>query len=84
MNGLFGLGGAAITAFSDERLKRDVKKVGTRPDGLGVYLFRYLWSEAVHLGVMAQEVLWTKPEAVVRTPSGFFAVDYGQLEMGTI
>jgi hypothetical protein len=84
LSGLFGLGGAAITAFSDARLKRDVKKVATRPDGLGVYLFRYLWSEIVHLGVMAQEVLWVKPEAVVRDASGFLAVDYGQLEMGTV
>jgi len=82
LSGLFGLGSAGIMAFSDERLKRDVKKVGARPDGLGVYLFRYLWDQAVHLGVMAQEVLWVKPEAVVRDASGFLAVDYGKLEMG--
>lgn len=80
MSGLFSLGAAAIPLMSDERLKTDVVKVGTRKDGLGVYLFRYLWDQAVHLGVMAQEVLWVKPEAVVKTPSGYFAVDYSQLE----
>lgn len=84
-SGLFGLGSSAITAglpilMSDERLKRDVVKVGTRKDGLGVYAFKYLWDNAVRLGVMAQEVLWAKPEAVVKLPGGFFAVDYSQLE----
>jgi len=66
--------------FSDRRLKRDIERVGTRPDGLGVYLFRYLWSPILHLGVMAQEVLGVKPEAVIVHPSGFLMVDYAQLE----
>ena len=65
--------------FSDRRLKRDIERIGTRPDGLGVYAFRYLWSPLRHVGVMAQEVLKVKPEAVLTTPSGFMAVDYGML-----
>jgi len=83
LGGLFKLGSAGlsagITKWSDERLKRDIQRVGTRPDGLGVYLFRYLWSPIVHLGVMAQEVLWVKPEAVVRMDDGYLAVNYGEL-----
>lgn len=65
--------------MSDCRLKRDIERVGTRPDGLGIYLFRYLWSPILYLGVMAQEVLKAKPEAVIQTPSGYLAVDYGAL-----
>lgn len=70
---------AAMVAASDRRLKRDVVKLGERPDGLGVYAFRYLWSELLHVGVMAQEVLKVKPEAVLTLPSGYMAVDYGML-----
>ncbi len=70
---------AMAAAASDIRLKRDIVKVGERQDGLGVYLFRYLWSPVVHLGVMAQEVLKVKPAAVLIMPNGFYAVDYGQL-----
>lgn len=78
---LQGLGTAAQGAamFSDVRLKRDIERVGTRPDGLGVYLFRYLWSPVRYIGVMAQEVLKVKPEAVSAHPSGFLMVDYGRL-----
>jgi hypothetical protein len=71
--------GTVATAFSDRRLKTDIKRIGERKDGLGVYLFRYLWSPVQHIGVMAQEVLKVKPEAVIHTPSGFMAVDYGAL-----
>jgi hypothetical protein len=71
--------GTVATAFSDRRLKTDIERIGEREDGLGVYLFRYLWSPVQHIGVMAQEVLKVKPEAVIHTPSGFMAVDYGAL-----
>lgn len=70
---------AAFVAASDRRLKRDIVKLGERPDGLGVYLFRYLWSPLQHIGVMAQEVLKVKPDAVVTMPNGFMAVNYGML-----
>jgi hypothetical protein len=72
---------AAIASLfmSDRRLKTDIVRLGTRPDGLGVYLYRYLWSPARFIGVMAQEVLKVKPEAVVTLPSGFMAVNYGAL-----
>jgi len=72
-----GLGAMGL-AFSDERLKRDVVKIGER-DGLGVYLYRYLWSPVLHAGLIAQEVLKAKPWAVVTHPSGYLMVDYGKL-----
>jgi hypothetical protein len=68
-----------VMALSDRRLKTDVEKLGERPDGLGVYAFRYLWSPVRHIGVMAQEVLGVKPEAVVHLPGGYMAVNYGAL-----
>jgi hypothetical protein len=70
---------AIMTALSDRRLKADVEKLGERPDGLGVYAFRYLWSPVRHIGVMAQEVLGVKPEAVVHLPGGYMAVNYGAI-----
>lgn len=69
---------AALFA-SDRRLKRDVVRLDTRPDGLGVYLFRYLWDAVWRIGVMAQEVLKVRPDAVVTLPSGYYAVDYAKL-----
>ena len=68
-----------IGAFSDRRLKTDIEKIGEREDGLGVYVYRYLWSPVRFIGVMAQEVLKVKPEAVIHTPSGYMAVNYGAL-----
>jgi outer membrane immunogenic protein len=65
---------------SDIRLKRDVELVGRRDDGLGIYRYKYLWSDAVHIGAMAQEVALIHPDAVVRDPlSGYLAVDYARL-----
>jgi len=81
IGGLAQLGGAAIKAgtFSDRRLKRDIHRLGTRSDGLGVYLYRYLWSPVQYVGVMAQEVLKVKPSAVVIMPNGYYGVNYGEL-----
>jgi hypothetical protein len=37
---------------SDARLKRDITLVGRLDNGLGLYRYRYLWSDTVHVGVM--------------------------------
>jgi hypothetical protein len=70
--------GAAGTAFklSDRRLKRNIEHVGATAAGVPVYVFSYLWDTIRHVGVMAQDVLKVAPEAVVMTPSGFYAVRY--------
>jgi outer membrane immunogenic protein len=66
--------------ISDVRLKRDVALVGRRDDGLGIYRYRYLWSDTVYVGVMAQEVALLHPAAVVRDPlTGALGVDYNRL-----
>jgi hypothetical protein len=78
LGGLFGLGASGITAFSDRRLKTDVSFLGMFRD-LPIYAWRYIWGGPMQVGVMAQEMIAIRPEAVVVTPSGYLAVDYGRL-----
>lgn len=93
MNGLFGLGGSLGSAgimasampaatpfmFSDSRLKKIVAKIGEK-NGIGWYLFKYLGSDTVHEGAIAQEVQKVKPEAVKRHANGYLMVNYAALE----
>jgi hypothetical protein len=73
---------AALAAFaSDARLKRDIVAIAMRQNGLQLYRYRYAWSEAVYIGVMAQEVLAVAPEAVLRGADGYLRVDYARLGM---
>lgn len=78
MNGLFGLGAAALM-FSDRRLKTDVSKVGKTDSGLPVYTYRYKGDPRMHMGVMAQDVEKTTPEAVHEI-GGYKAVDYSRVQ----
>ena len=63
------------------RLKRNVAYLATLDSGIRIYAFRYLWSETLHVGVMAQDLLAHRAyrHAVVLKPSGFYAVDYAML-----
>lgn len=66
---------------SDIRLKRDIRLLTTLPDGMKIYAFKYLWSDASHVGVMAQDLLenpvWR--DAVVIRANGFYSVNYTML-----
>jgi hypothetical protein len=64
---------------SDIRLKRDIAEVGRLPNGLRLYRYRYVWSDVVYVGVMAQEVLTVAPDAVALRPDGYLGVDYARL-----
>jgi hypothetical protein len=66
---------------SDVRLKRDVELLERLPNGVGLYRYRYTWSDQVYVGVMAQDVAEIVPEAVVRGADGFLRVDYARLGM---
>jgi hypothetical protein len=88
MSGLFGLGGSGLTAYglmnmgpaaaaSDRRLKRNIQRIGTHPLGIGLYRYDIFGRQKV--GVMADEVLTVKPEAVIRRYSGYLMVDYARL-----
>jgi hypothetical protein len=81
-----GLGAAAgglMGAFSDRRLKTDIKRTGQHlANGLPLYRYRYIWDapKTERVGVMADDVRKLVPEAVWRDPSGFDAVDYAAVE----
>lgn len=82
IKGLGGLiGNAFIPSFtpSDERLKEDIERVGALDDGTNVYRYRYIWDDPAmtRVGVMAQEVEKTNPDAVIEI-GGVKAVDYGR------
>lgn len=79
MSGLFGLGSAAMR-FSDRRLKRNIRRIGTHRLGIGLYEFDYIWGEHSH-GVMADEVMAVMP-AAVSMHDGYAAVDYGMIDHG--
>lgn len=70
-----GLGSLALAAamfFSDRRLKRNIRRIGTTPGGIPWYEFEYIWGEPGE-GVMSDEV---PKDVVVRHSSGFDMVDY--------
>lgn len=81
INQLIGLGagiGANYMMYSDRRLKANVFKLGTRPDGLGVYSFNYVWGGPRQVGFMSDEVKQLYPEAVSQH-QGYDMVDYSKL-----
>jgi hypothetical protein len=74
---IVGSGEPPVT--SDTRLKRDIAQVGELDNGINLYRYRYLWSDTVYVGVMAQEVEAVKPDAVLRDEDGYLRVDYRRL-----
>ena len=64
---------------SDRRLKADIVQVGMLRADIPLYRFRYFWGDDVYVGVMAQDVLPVRPDAVTTDASGFMRVDYGRL-----
>lgn len=81
---LSGLGTAGILA-SDRRVKENIKLVGKLNSGLNVYTFEYKpefkdkFGHGSFFGVMAQEALETRPEAVVTNEDGYMLVDYSKV-----
>lgn len=65
-------------AGSDRRLKREIEKIGELEDGLGVYIWRYIWGKPA-VGVMADEVAEKRPWALGPVFHGFATVAYGRL-----
>jgi len=83
--GLMGLGGAGIMAFSDIRMKENIKQINWLPNGLPVYQFEYksefkdIAGHGQFVGVMAQDVEMVRPEAVLTNSNGYKMVNYGVL-----
>jgi len=76
LGGIAQVAGAAapLMAMSDRRLKRNIRHLVD-----GWYEYEYLWDTTKRVGVMAQELMATRPELVHITPSGYLAVNYGGL-----
>lgn len=74
MQGMLGLGGAAMGMFSDRRLKRGIRRIGTWR-GYPFYAFTFVWGQPA-LGVMSDEV---NQDAVSTHESGFDVVDYSRV-----
>lgn len=82
-NAMFGdvLGGVASLAsmyFSDSRVKRDIRRIGTHPKGFGIYTYRYIGERGRRVGVIAQNVRRYVPHAVV-SDGGVLKVNYAAL-----
>jgi len=67
---------AAALAFSDARLKENLKAVGKLDNGLTVYCFNFKGSNISQIGLLAQEVEKVCPEAVSEGADGFLKVNY--------
>ena len=78
---------APLLGISDMRVKKNIKFVG-KTDG-GHNLYEWEWTDKAReigiplgpeFGVMAQDVMSKKPEAVVEHESGYLMVDYGAID----
>jgi hypothetical protein len=69
------LGGAALG--SDVRMKDNIEYAGVK-NGFNLYEFNYLGSDKRYKGVMAQEVMKQRPDAV-ESRNGVYWVNYGAL-----
>jgi hypothetical protein len=80
-NAMSGIGSAISSflpaIFSDERLKEEIEPVGELFDGQPVYKYRYIGDPKWQIGLMAQEVEKTHPDAVVEI-GGYKAVNYNK------
>ena len=62
-------------------LKRSIHLLASLHSGIKIYAFKYLWSDVVYVGVMAQDLLKnpTWKDAVITKDNGFYAVNYAML-----
>lgn len=82
---LLGAAASAAGAYfggksSDIRLKEDIRHVGQTNAGLPIYTYRYKGDPMVHMGVMAQDVAQSQPEALGPLINGeYMTVKYGEV-----
>lgn len=71
-------GGLGLSALlSDERLKENKREVGKLHDGQKIYAYNFKGSPRTEIGLLAQKVKKTHPEAVGML-GGMMTVDYGK------
>jgi hypothetical protein len=80
--------GGLLAAFSDSRLKQDIKTLDASPfDSIGIRGVRWTWNDKAEglglfgesKGVLAEEVLEKYPDAVTRGDDGWLRVNYAML-----
>lgn len=78
---LTGALGGIASAFSDRRLKKNIKLIGKSSSGLNIYMFEYInkvLGDGIFQGVMSDEI---PKEAVVKSKNGYDRVDYSKLDV---
>ena len=80
----FGLNGATgIAAISDKRVKDNIDRVGTSPQGYGIYEWNYRGEspDERYRGVIAQDVVKQNPMAVTILENGLLGVYYDKIDV---
>jgi len=82
--GSAGISAGMAAALSDIRLKENIELVDYSNKGLPIYHFDYInkdYGEGRFEGVMAQDLIDIKPEALIFDKSGYYMVDYSKLDV---
>ena len=84
--GVVGTVASVVAMFSDDRLKYDITRVGTSPEGIPKYTFRYRMDGKhgpKYIGTSAQDLLSMGREDAVgqKEKDGFYYVDYSKLDV---
>lgn len=71
----------SVGIVSDQRLKREITPIALTSNGIQLYSYKYLWSDEVYVGVMAQDLLGNQQwnDAVLTSNTGYYTVDYSKL-----
>jgi len=77
-NAIGEAGNGLMALFSDEALKENLEPLG-QENGHNIYKFNYKGSKGKYIGVVAQEVEKTNPEAVTKAKNGFRKVNYHKI-----
>ena len=71
----------AIASASSKKVKDNIVKIGESIQGYNIYKFSYKGSPRRYVGVIAEEIQQTKPEAVVTMPNGVLGVIYDLIDV---
>ena len=72
---------AGFNAFSDSRVKENIKRTDTSPSGIPIYEFNYIGDNNRYSGAMAQDLLEINPDAVSIDISGYYKVNYNNIDV---
>tara|TARA_R100000458_G_C8180535_1_gene177738 strand:- start:268 stop:777 length:510 start_codon:yes stop_codon:yes gene_type:complete len=67
--------------FSDLRLKENITKTGVSKSGIPIYEFNYISCAERFSGTMAQDLLAINPEAVSIDETGYYKVNYDNIDV---